>query len=113
MRSTIEIFSPFSQGIETMSDDYGFFPTREDGWVHHATVVEPGSEAVVYQVEIPEGDEEIEGATEVVALSSPVTVLNVGDTVYIAEEYIEDDRTGFANYPQVFLVKQVGHTLYN
>lgn len=112
MRSTIEVFSPFSQGIEAM-EDYGFFPTKENDWVNCATIVEPGEEALTYQVEIPDMDEKVEGATEGVVLSSPITVLNVGDVVYIAEEYIEDDTVGFIDYPQVSLVKQVGHSQFN
>jgi hypothetical protein len=112
MRSTVEVFSPFSFGTETM-DNRGFFPTKNDGWANYAMIVEPGTEAIIYQVEIPDEDEEIEGNTEGVILSGPVTVLNVGDTVYLAEEYINDDEEGFTGFPQVSLVKQVGNSLYN
>jgi hypothetical protein len=113
MRSTVEIFCPFSQGIETM-EDYGFFPTKEDGWVNNAIIVESGADAIMYQVEIPDGGEELEDTTEGVAMSSPVRVLNTGDEVYIAEEYIEEDRVGFLGYyPQVSLVRQVTHSQFN
>ena len=96
-----------------MGDDSGFFPTREDGWVQHAMIVEPGTEAVIYQVEIPDGNEEIEGALDSVILSSPVRPLDTGDIVYIAEDYIDEDGEGFIEYPQVVLVRQVGDSLYN
>lgn len=101
MKPTVEIFCPFSLGEEQMEES-GFFPVREDGWTEHAIIVDPDVESIVYHVRIPGFVEEVKGRA---ILGSPFKILRAGEVIFVAEEYVEDDK-GFYGYPYVTRIRQ-------
>jgi hypothetical protein len=103
MKSSIEIFCPFSLGENIMNESQ-FLPVMEAGWGSHAIVVVPDKESLVYRVGM--SLEEAKEAERKGALKNPILRLKTDDTLFVPEFYMDGDAAGFHGFPHVAIVRQ-------